>query len=311
MKITLNNDTKVYSGLSNNYKLKTIPSINFTSQFLGTYNLDDADDKSDWFPLSFDIIKWLSEDSEKNKEDEKKYYKTILNHSDSTIYINLNNPLNMAEASQVLLMHTDRTIDNISTPFQKSNRNNILCCDRNGQKKLAYNPYNIYTYKQSDASELIVYCGSIPTTGRTSGMRKFNNYIGICENHAFKDSYKNYFKNYRIPYDGYILDHDKALKQLNPGFYFWHYHFDRKHIKQNNNKIPMESHVFFGVPIYISKKDINKLGNNKKFSLDELSMFQSNSSFLKHYLDSVIKSNKDFIVNKITKVDEHKVKKNY
>ena len=242
-------------------------------------------EKGEWSCVSYDLIELLEKEMKKRLYSNKIYYMVLANSKNHKFYINFMHPLTMDEAAKVLKKHTDLSVHSITTPFGEEYKVNSMECYKNGHRKYVNNPYHIYTFDQRDAAKLLFYCNTIPSTGRTSGNKKYYNYFCIPENHAFKDSYKNYFNYYTIPINGYVLDHNPPIKKLSPGFYFWHYHFDRKHLP--NTKIPMEGHVFFGVPIFISNNDLNQLGNNHPFHLSELEMFHGDSSLLRDYLDNI------------------------
>lgn len=172
----------------------------------------------------------------KDNDPNNDYFKTIVDKDSNVLFINVLKPLSIDEAAEVLkkVKIDDYTPD----------------------------PNNIYTFKAKDAKLVIEKAGGMAGLGNTKDYS-----LGAAENHAFSKSYEKFDKDtFEISSSGY-----KFTDGQKPGIYFWHYHF---YNKQMNNDVRNTKHIFFGLPIIITKNDIEKYSNGQAFKLSDLEEYK-------------------------------------
>ena len=172
----------------------------------------------------------------KDNDPNNAYFKTIVDKDSNVLFINVLKPLSIDEAAEVLkkVKIDDYTPD----------------------------PNNIYTFKAKDAKLVIEKAGGMAGLGNTKDYS-----LGAAENHAFSKSYEKFDKDtFEISSSGY-----KFTDGQKPGIYFWHYHF---YNKQMNNDVRNTKHIFFGLPIIITKNDIEKYSNGQAFKLSDLEEYK-------------------------------------
>lgn len=202
-----------------------------------TFSINDVEDITKWDALvnSLDTVKKRSEDNNPNND----YYRTIIDRDSNVVFINILEPLSLNKAASILSKY-----------------------DIGNEQEKIFDPYQIYTYKPQDAAKVIDKAGGVPGIGKPN-----LEYQELAENHAFKHGFNNFNKNtFEISKFNYRLNDIPKV-----GVYFWHYHF---HNKLTNKGERNAKHVFFGMPVIITQKDINKL-SGKTFNLNELEMYNS------------------------------------
>lgn len=197
-----------------------------------TIDIKSLDDAADWIELEYAMedVKRNSKDKNPNND----YFQAAFNSGTNDLFINFVKPLPIDKASKIIKKY-------------------VVDTDPITGKKII-DPFQIYTYDSNDASRLITYAG---------GVSGINGKINAAENHAFHQSYNNFNSfSFQISNANYRLK-----KDVTPGVYFWHFHFDRHKL----NNISNGKHIFFGEPVVITKKDINNY-SNRTFNLNDLEM---------------------------------------
>lgn len=185
-----------------------------------------------------DIIRNMNDNDENND-----CYRASLNSLDNEVYIDFSHPLSKYEAANIIKTWTIHKSTGPQDPAQ-------------------YNVYNIYTPKNEDAKEIIELAGG----------KAGNGYIvGIPENHAFV----NYQDLFDVATGKIKLTGINLSDRIQPGTYYWHYHFTPKKVSAGALE-DNENHVMFGIPITITQNDIDNFSKkDTKITINDLDKHKS------------------------------------